>query len=127
MKIKKLEIPSVIHTTIDGEPIAQIVVRSANKINEIIDRLNQEKCQFCGEILPHHNLACRLSKPDKECECGGRVTLEKVCEHCGIFYHPMGESKLKLQRLLEWVEEHITYPDEKEFLLAKIKELMDEN
>lgn len=76
------------------------------------------------------------SKPDKECECGGRITLEKVCEHCGIFYHPMGESKLKLQRLLEWVKNDAV----KEYsdfvftnpsiilrdLTVKIKKLMDE-
>jgi hypothetical protein len=70
--------------------------------------------------------------PNDGCECGGRVTLEKVCEHCGIFYHPMGESKLKLQRLLEWIKKEgkwrLDHDDVVTVhkLTAKIKELMDE-
>lgn len=107
-----------------------------DKLEEIIDQLEKQE-------QSNKTFSERLgldpdddrSKPDEECECGGRVTLEKVCEHCGIFYHPMGESKLKLQRLLEWVERYSVYKNKRwlcpdnimiKDLTDKIKELMDE-
>lgn len=137
MKIEKLEIEKFRKSAgIKKGKYTEALWMLFNKQEEIIDQLEKQKQlnKIFSERLGLDPDDDR-SKPDEECGCGGRVTLEKVCEHCGIFYHPMGESKLKLQRLLEWVEGNFIVPQDdvtpicvsRIDLKAKIKELMDED